>query len=52
MMELRIMIVHLILNFEFLPLPEELANMAGEEKLFRGPRTCHVKLKVIRESSS
>ncbi|KAK3395315.1 cytochrome P450 [Podospora didyma] len=46
-MELRIMIVHIILNFEFLPLPAELDNMAGEEKLFRGPRTCHVKLKVL-----
>ncbi len=46
MHELRIMVVMLILNFEFLPLPEELQSMAGVEKLFRRPKMCHVRLRT------
>ena len=44
MQELRIIIVLLILNFDFRPLPGELASMEGVEKLFRRPRSSHVNL--------
>ncbi|SPQ24085.1 98bcb0d1-d493-4b7c-8817-0a47768b614d [Thermothielavioides terrestris] len=36
-MELRIMVVLLILSFEFLPLPEDLRGMSAHEKVFREP---------------
>jgi hypothetical protein len=51
MQELRIMIVVLTLNFEFLPLPEELSDMAGVEKLFRQPKQCHVKIRKLQTAS-
>ncbi len=47
MQELRIMIVLLILNFEFLPLPEGLGSMGAIEKLFRRPKTSYVKLRPL-----
>lgn len=47
MQELKIIIVHLMLNFEFLPLPEELRSMDGREQVFRQPKMCHVRLKVL-----
>jgi len=47
MQELRIMIVMLVLNFEFLALPDDLQSMQGEERSFRQPRLCHVKLRAL-----
>jgi len=47
MQELKIMIVHMILNFEFLPLPEEQSSMLAVEKIFRSPRVCSVKLRAL-----
>ncbi|KAK3682065.1 cytochrome P450 [Podospora appendiculata] len=47
MQELRIIIVLLILAFEFQPLPQELAGFESEEKLFRAPIKAHVKLRAI-----
>ncbi|GAB1316313.1 hypothetical protein MFIFM68171_06523 [Madurella fahalii] len=47
MKEMRIIITLMILNFEFLPLFAELSSMAAEERLFRRPRTCHVKLRPL-----
>ncbi|KAH8900487.1 cytochrome P450 [Thozetella sp. PMI_491] len=47
MQELRIMIVLLVLNFEFLPLPESLTSMEGIEKLFRRPKISHVRLRSL-----
>ncbi|KAK0615083.1 cytochrome P450 [Bombardia bombarda] len=47
MQELRILIALLVLKFEFLPLPEKVASMEAEEKLFRRPKTCHVKLRAL-----
>ena len=47
MQELRIIITTLMLNFEFLSLPEELSSMAAEETVFRKPRMAHVKLKPL-----
>ncbi|KAK0649646.1 cytochrome P450 [Cercophora newfieldiana] len=47
MMELRIIIVVLILNFEFLPLPEELAGLEGDEGVFRRPQKEYVRLKKL-----
>ncbi|KAK3331867.1 cytochrome P450 [Cercophora scortea] len=47
MQELRIIIVLLILAFEFQPLPQELAGLEAEEKLFRAPIKAHVKLRAI-----
>jgi len=39
--------VHLIMNFEFLPLPEDLDNMDGRETIFRTPKNTHVRLRVL-----
>ncbi len=47
MLELRIIIATLMLNFEFLALPDKLASMAAEETVFRKPRTVHVRLKQL-----
>ncbi|KAK4442074.1 cytochrome P450 [Podospora aff. communis PSN243] len=47
MMELRIIVVTLILNFEFLSLPEELAGLEGEESVFRQPQKIFVRLKQL-----
>ncbi|KAK4159853.1 cytochrome P450 3A24 [Cladorrhinum sp. PSN259] len=47
MMELKIIIATIMLNFEFLPLPEELASMAAIEKVFRKPQMANVKLRAV-----
>ena len=47
MIELKIIIATIMLNFEFLPLPDELASMAAEEKVFRKPRMANVRLKAL-----
>lgn len=47
MLELKITITLLVLNFEFEPLPEELRSMASRETLFRRPQLCHVKLRKL-----
>ncbi|KAK0611972.1 cytochrome P450 [Immersiella caudata] len=47
MMELRIIMVTLVLNFEFLSLPEELAGLEGEEAVFRQPQKIFVRLKQL-----
>lgn len=47
MQELRIFIFHLMYNFEFLPLPEELQDMSASERIFRQPNMCHVRLKKL-----
>lgn len=47
MQELKIMVVHMILNFEFLPVPEELSSMLAVERVFRSPRVCSVKLRAM-----
>jgi len=47
-MELRIMVAVLVLGFEFLPLEDEKLNsMAGEERIFRRPQVCHVRLRAL-----
>ena len=46
-MEFRIVIVQLVLNFEFLPLPEKLATMAAKEKVFREPQMAYAQLKIL-----
>ncbi|KAK3986195.1 cytochrome P450 [Cladorrhinum sp. PSN332] len=45
--ELKIIIATIMLNFEFLPLPEELARMEAVEKVFRKPRMVNVKLRAV-----
>ncbi|KAH7461729.1 hypothetical protein FOMA001_g18908 [Fusarium oxysporum f. sp. matthiolae] len=47
MQDLRIFVVLLVLNFEFLPLPGELRDLTGEEAVFRHPKQAMVKLKII-----
>ncbi len=47
MLELRIIIAMLMLTFEFLPLPAELADMKAYESIFRQPKTVYVKLKEL-----
>ncbi|RYP21688.1 hypothetical protein DL765_002149 [Monosporascus sp. GIB2] len=46
-MEFRIVIVLLILNLEFLPLPEEFKSMSATEKIFREPDLPFAKVKVL-----
>ncbi|KAK0724423.1 cytochrome P450 [Lasiosphaeris hirsuta] len=47
MLEIRIIIATLMLNFEFLPLPAELSSLGAEETVFRKPLTVHVNLKPL-----
>ncbi|KAJ4302484.1 hypothetical protein N0V88_002629 [Collariella sp. IMI 366227] len=47
MMDFRIVVVLLILSFEFLPLPEEYQSMAAIEKVFREPKFPYAKLKAL-----
>lgn len=47
MQELKIIMVHIMLNFEFLPLPAELSDMKAIERVFRQPIQCHVKLRPL-----
>ena len=47
MRELRIIITMIVLSFEFLPLPAEQSSMVAEERLFRKPRVCRVKLRPL-----
>ncbi|KAK3897004.1 cytochrome P450 3A24 [Staphylotrichum tortipilum] len=47
MMELRMVLVLLVLNFEFLPLPEELDSLAATEKIFREPTFPYAKIRVL-----
>ncbi|KAH6658465.1 cytochrome P450 [Truncatella angustata] len=46
-MEFRIIVVLLILNFEFLALPKELQTMRASEKLFRHPQMPFAKIKIL-----
>ncbi|KAH9905754.1 cytochrome P450 [Xylariomycetidae sp. FL2044] len=47
-MEFRIIVVLLVLNFEFLELPEEYKSMKAKEKIFREPQMPYAKLRVLR----
>lgn len=42
-MELRIMIVMLVLSFEFKPVPEEYASFRAEEVINRGPHITYIR---------
>lgn len=46
-MEFRILVVLLILNFEFLPLPEELSSWSAQEKTFRHPDFPYARIKIL-----
>ncbi|CAG9948330.1 unnamed protein product [Clonostachys rosea f. rosea IK726] len=46
-MEFRIAVVLLILNFEFLELPQELKSMLASEAIFRQPQKPFVRVKVL-----
>ena len=47
MQEIRIILVVLVLNFEFLPLPEALNNTLGQQKVLRTAQHCFVKLRAL-----
>ena len=47
MQELRIMLVLLVLSFEFLPLPEALNSPRGQQKVLRTAQQCYVKLRML-----
>lgn len=47
MMEFKIVVVLLILTFEFLPLPEEYKSMAAIEKIFREPNFPYAKIRAL-----
>ncbi|ROV89570.1 hypothetical protein VMCG_09950 [Cytospora schulzeri] len=51
-MEFRIVVVLLILNFEFLPLPEELRTTSVTEKIFREPDTPYARVKALLNGGS
>ncbi|KAH8756468.1 putative cytochrome P450 oxidoreductase [Hyaloscypha finlandica] len=44
LMEFRVNIVLLVLNFKFEPLPKGLDSMESQQRLFRMPRQCYVRL--------
>lgn len=46
-MEFRMVVVLLILNFEFLELPEEYRTMSATEKMFREPDKPYAKLAIL-----
>lgn len=46
-MEYRILVVLLILNFEFLPLPKDLSSLSAQEKIFRHPDYPYAKIKLL-----
>jgi hypothetical protein len=46
-MEFRIVVVLLILNFELLPLPEELRITSATEKIFREPDMPYARAKAL-----
>lgn len=41
------MLVLLVQNFEFLPLPEALNNPHGQQKVLRTAQQCFVKLRAL-----
>lgn len=47
-MELRIMIIMLVLSFEFKSIPEEYASFRPEEVINRGPHITYIR-PVLRE---
>ncbi len=46
-MELRMVMVLLVLSFEFLPLPAELDSLAAVEKIFREPAFPYANIRVL-----
>lgn len=46
-MEYRILVVLLILNFEFLPLPTDLSGWGAQEKIFRHPDFPYARIKIL-----
>lgn len=48
MMEFKIVLVLLVLSFEFLELPEKYKSMVATEKIFREPDFPYARIKVLR----
>jgi hypothetical protein len=46
-MEFRIVVVLLVLTFEFLELPEKYKSMAATEKIFRAPDFPYAKIRAL-----
>ena len=42
-MELRIMIIMLVLSFEFRPIPDAYASFRAEEVINRGPQVTYIR---------
>ena len=47
MQECRIMLVLLVLSFEFLPLPEALNSLHGQQKVLRTAQHCYVRHRAL-----
>ena len=48
MLEIRIMAALLVLSFEFLPLPEPLNSMVGEQDgIFRRPEKSYARIRAL-----
>lgn len=46
-MEIKIAIALIVLNFEFMELPDELRTMTASERIFRRPDTPYANLKIL-----
>ncbi|KAF9870960.1 cytochrome p450 [Colletotrichum karsti] len=47
MQQLRIFLVLLVWNFEFLPVPDDLNSRWGHQKILRPPQQCYVRLRKV-----
>ena len=47
MQDMRIMLVLLVLSFEFLPLPEALNSPCGQQRVLRTAQQCLIKLSAL-----
>ncbi|KAE8384251.1 putative cytochrome P450 oxidoreductase [Aspergillus alliaceus] len=47
LMEFRVNLVLLVLNFKFESLPKDLGSMESQQRLFRMPRQCYVRLSPL-----
>jgi cytochrome P450 len=47
MQQLRIFVVLLIWNFEFLPVPDELNSPWGHQKILRPPQQCYIRPRLV-----
>lgn len=47
MLDLRVFVVVLVLNFKFLPIPDEQDSWAADEAIFQCPKQALVRLEAL-----